>query len=104
VRNCVLNWFENVNLTDGVRIFQSYPHELSGGMLQRVMLVMALCNGPRLLIADEPTSSLDRRSQSAVIDTIQLIREKLHFSVLFITHDDYLAQNFADEIFTITAQ
>jgi ABC-type glutathione transport system ATPase component len=97
----ILNWFERVNLSDGERIFRSYPHELSGGMLQRVMLVMALCNGPRLLIADEPTSALDGRSQNAVIELIRSMRWNLHFSILFITHDENLARNFADSVFHI---
>ncbi|MDR0339947.1 MAG: ABC transporter ATP-binding protein [Puniceicoccales bacterium] len=97
-RHCTLDWLEKLQLPDPLRVFQSYPNELSGGMLQRAMLAMALCNGPKLLIADEPTSALDEKSCRTVIEQIQRLQAELSFAMLFITHDMPLAEYLADEI------
>ncbi|MDR0679248.1 MAG: ABC transporter ATP-binding protein [Puniceicoccales bacterium] len=97
-RHCTLDWLEKLQLPDPLRIFRSYPNELSGGMLQRAMLAMALCNGPSLLIADEPTSALDEKSCRAVVGQIQRLRAELSFSMLFVTHNISLAEHLADEI------
>ncbi|MEM0157993.1 MAG: ABC transporter ATP-binding protein [Thermoplasmataceae archaeon] len=76
-----------VNLSDPDRILKSYPHELSGGMQQRVMIAIALASNPRLLIADEPTTALDVTTQAQILDLIRSLNEVLGMSVLFITHD-----------------
>lgn len=72
---------------DPVRTLKSYPHELSGGQRQRVLIAMALTRNPRLLIADEPTTALDVTVQHQVVDLINELREKLGFSMIFVSHD-----------------
>lgn len=66
---------------------KNYPHELSGGMRQRVMIAMALCSNPSLLIADEPTTALDPTIQAQILELIGEVQKKLGMSVLYITHD-----------------
>ena len=91
-------WLDKVSLKNSSIIFDSYPHELSGGMCQRVMIALALCCEPDFLIADEPTTSLDVTIQREIMLLLQQLREKLKLTVLFITHDISLVKNFADKI------
>jgi peptide/nickel transport system ATP-binding protein len=76
----------------------SYPHQLSGGMRQRVMIAMALVLEPRVLIMDEPTTALDVVMQRQILEEIQSLRDRLGFSVIFITHDVSLLVEVADRI------
>ncbi len=80
------------------RILKSHPHELSGGLLQRVMIAMALSAKPEILIADEPTSSLDVTIQSEILDLLASLQRAHGMSVLFITHDIQVARQVADEV------
>jgi oligopeptide/dipeptide ABC transporter ATP-binding protein len=79
--------FEEVGLPDPQRIFRAYPHELSGGMQQRVMIAMALASGAELLIADEPTTALDVTIQAQILALLSELRRKEGLSILLITHD-----------------
>ena len=84
----------------GARL-RNYPHQLSGGLRQRVMIAMALSCNPDLLIADEPTTSLDVTVQAAVMELLDDIRKKRNLSVLLITHDIALASEVSDRIAVI---
>ena len=86
----------DVGIEDGPRRFNQFPHELSGGLLQRVMIAAALLAEPRLLIADEPTTALDVLTQSEVISILDRLRRERGLGMLFITHDLDLAASICD--------
>jgi oligopeptide/dipeptide ABC transporter ATP-binding protein len=86
----------SVGIADPVARLHHYPHELSGGMRQRVMIGMAVACRPKLLILDEPTTALDVTVQAQVITLIRELKEQLGFAVLFITHNLDLAAEFCD--------
>ncbi len=86
-RQLALKMFDAVGLPDPERAFRAYPHELSGGMQQRVMIAMALSSGAELLIADEPTTALDVTIQAQILDLLTRLRETQGVSILLITHD-----------------
>ncbi|WP_160713397.1 ABC transporter ATP-binding protein [Chitinophaga solisilvae] len=79
--------FTKVRLPDPAAMMRRYPHELSGGQKQRVMIAMAISCGPRLLIADEPTTALDVTVQKAILQLLKELQQQMDMSVLFITHD-----------------
>lgn len=88
---------------DPLRVLRAYPHELSGGMKQRVLIALSLMLGPRLLIFDEPTTALDILTQRAIIDLLRDLRHKLGFALIFISHDLSLAAELADRVITMYA-
>jgi peptide/nickel transport system ATP-binding protein len=88
---------------DAERVLNSYPHELSGGMRQRVLLAMALLLDPQVLVLDEPTTALDILTQRSIIDLLRRLKAELGFSTLFISHDLSLAAELADRVATMYA-
>ena len=97
-RSRVLEAFEAVKLPKPERIFKAYSHELSGGQKQRVMIAMALIGAPQLLIADEPTTSLDVTVQKEILALIKEQQKAHKMSVLFISHDLSVVAEFADRV------
>src|SRR5205823_8008871 len=97
--------FELLDLVhlDPERVLRAYPHELSGGMRQRVLIALGLLLHPALLILDEPTTALDILTQRAIIDLLRDLRAKLGFAMVFISHDLSLAAELADRVFTMYA-
>jgi peptide/nickel transport system ATP-binding protein len=89
---------DEVGLTDHPRILQSYPHELSGGMLQRIMIAMSLLLDPDLLIADEPTTALDVTVQAQIMNLIVRLKRERKMSVLLISHNISLMAQYTDRI------
>lgn len=94
--------FERVRL-DPMRVFRSYPHELSGGMRQRVLLATSLLLQPQIVIMDEPTTAVDILTQRSILDVLKEMRQELNFSTIFISHDLAVAAEIADRIATMYA-
>ena len=97
-RRRVVELLDLVSIPDAHRRIDDYPHNLSGGMRQRVMIAMAVACGPKLLIADEPTTALDVTTQAQVLDLLDDLRRKLSMAVLLITHDLGVVAQWADRI------
>jgi len=98
VRKIALEYLDNVHTPDPERIFHDYPHQLSGGTKQRVMIAMALINSPELLILDEPTTALDVTIQAQILDLLDEIIEREKLSILFISHDFGIIARMCDSV------
>ncbi len=97
-RRRVLELFEQVGIPDPAERLDAYPHELSGGLKQRVMIAMALASRPKLLIADEPTTALDVTIQAQILELLAGLRAELGMAILLITHDLGIVNELADRV------
>jgi len=100
-RTKIAGLFEEVGLRDPERLLKLYPHQLSGGMLQRVVIAAALSIDPSLLLADEATSALDVTTQAEVLALLRRLRAGRDLGVLFITHDLHLAAAYCDRVYVM---
>ena len=89
---------EQVRIPEAKSVLDRFPHQLSGGMRQRVMIAMALACKPALLIADEPTTALDVTIQAQILQLIRQLQEEMHMGVVFITHDMGVVAEVADRV------
>lgn len=94
----IIAWLYKVGISEPEKRLRAYPHELSGGMQQRVMIAMALCCQPRLLIADEPTTALDVTIQKQIMELLADLRRSLGMSLILITHNLGIIQNVATRV------
>jgi ABC-type dipeptide/oligopeptide/nickel transport system ATPase component len=97
-RRQTLEMLHKVGIADGARRCAQYPHELSGGLRQRVIIAMALVCRPELLIADEPTTALDLMTQAQILGLIKTLQREIGCSVLLITHDFGVVAQMADDV------
>ncbi len=94
----VINALDLVGIRMPEKRFKDYPHQLSGGMQQRVMIAMGLSCHPKILVADEPTTALDVTIQAQIMDLMQDLKEKLKMSIILITHNFGIVDGFADKL------
>lgn len=98
IKNRTIELLEMVGIANSKGVYDMYPHELSGGMRQRVMIAMALACSPRLIIADEPTTALDVTIQAQILDLLQGLKDKINSSIMLITHDLGVIAEMADYV------
>jgi peptide/nickel transport system ATP-binding protein len=103
IDNVLVERLLSVGLRDTLRVISSYPHQLSGGMLQRCMIAMALISRPKLLIADEPTTALDSTIGKQVLELIKSLQEREGFAMLFISHDVTVVSEVSDDVAVLYA-
>ncbi len=97
----VLRLFKEVRIPEPEKRYDSYPHEFSGGMRQRVMIAMALANKPKLLIADEPTTALDVTIQDQILRQLRELEQEYNTSIIFITHDLGVIAELCDRVIVL---
>ena len=98
-----IDMLNQVGISMPERVYSSYPHELSGGMRQRVMIAMALAGDPKLIIADEPTTALDVTIQAQILELLKSIQKKTGCAIMLITHDLGVIAEMADEVVVMYA-
>ena len=103
VRERSIQLLEMVGIANSEGVYKNFPHELSGGMRQRVMIAMALACSPRLIIADEPTTALDVTIQAQILDLLRNLKDKINSSIMFITHDLGVIAEMADYVVVMYA-
>ncbi len=102
-KNRSMEMLNLVGIAAPERVYKAFPHELSGGMRQRVMIAMALACSPRLIIADEPTTALDVTIQAQILDLLRDLKDKMNGSILLITHDLGIIAEMADYVVVMYA-
>ena len=103
VKTRTLQMLEMVGIANKEGVYRMYPHELSGGMRQRIMIAMALACNPRLIIADEPTTALDVTIQAQILDLLRGLKDKINSSIMLITHDLGVVAEMADYVVVMYA-
>ncbi len=103
VKARTIELLEMVGIANSEGVYRMFPHELSGGMRQRVMIAMALACNPKLIIADEPTTALDVTIQAQVLDLLRNLKDKINSSIMFITHDLGVIAEMADYVVVMYA-
>jgi peptide/nickel transport system ATP-binding protein len=103
VKSRTIEMLELVGIANKEGVYMMYPHELSGGMRQRIMIAMALACDPRLIIADEPTTALDVTIQAQILDLLRNLKEKINSSIMLITHDLGVVAEMADYVVVMYA-
>ncbi len=103
VKKMILDMLESVQLKDPLFVYNSYPHQLSGGMRQRVLIALALINNPCLLVSDEATTALDVTVQKQVLNILSTMNKERNLSILFISHDLGIVKDFCDRIYVMYA-
>ena len=98
IKERVIRLLTQLDIPDAKSRYNQYPHELSGGMRQRVMIAIATVAKPQILIADEPTTALDVTIQAKILDLLKKIQKKEGMSIIFVTHDLSLVSNFCDRV------
>jgi len=94
----VVRWLDAVGIVDAAKRMHDYPHQLSGGMQQRVMIAMALACQPDILVADEPTTALDVTIQAQIMDLLSSLKERFGMAVILITHNFGIVSGFASRV------
>jgi peptide/nickel transport system ATP-binding protein len=103
IKNRSIELLEMVGIANSKGVYRMYPHELSGGMRQRVMIAMALACNPKMIIADEPTTALDVTIQAQILDLLRNLKDKINASIMFITHDLGVIAEMADYVVVMYA-
>lgn len=103
VKSRTLEMLDMVGIANAEGVYKMYPHELSGGMRQRVMIAMALACRPKLIIADEPTTALDVTIQAQILDLLRNLKDKINSSIMLITHDLGVIAEMADTVVVMYA-
>ena len=98
-----ISMLDKVGIADASRVYSSYPHQLSGGMKQRVMIAMSISCNPKLIIADEPTTALDVTIQAQILELLVKVKEEIDGSIMLITHDLGVIAEVADEVVVMYA-
>jgi peptide/nickel transport system ATP-binding protein len=103
VKQLTLKMIDTVGIANNTGVYEMYPHELSGGMRQRVMIAMALACNPKLIIADEPTTALDVTIQAQILDLLRNLKDQINSSIMLITHDLGVIAEMADFVVVMYA-